>query len=45
MVLIHGQDMNRYSSSQLKVEFEGPDVNVEELWELLRVRASLYFAL
>ena len=31
--------MNRFASPILKVEFEGPDVHIEDLWELFRVRA------
>lgn len=35
------QDLNRYVTPLVKVEFEGPDVHEEDLYALMRVRRPL----
>lgn len=35
------QDMNRFPSNRLRVEFDGPDVSQEMLYTLLRVSRLL----
>jgi hypothetical protein len=36
------QDMNRFPSNRLRVEFDGPDVSQEMLYTLFRVSRLLY---
>ena len=36
------KDMNRFASQILKITFEGPDVSEQLLYELCRVRFSLF---
>ncbi len=34
------KDLNRYASRILKVSYEGPDVQEEQLYRLMRVRGT-----